>query len=562
MKKKEQQQKNPHQPNAQPREPLENYDIPPNHFNFLDSDEQSYQPPFFQSQAQQQYQPFFQTPQYPYMPQQSQQQPQQQHQYTQPQQQYQPFFQPFNMNFNQFFPNNFYQQTFQQPNPNQPLNEISQEKLIENSLKKLLLDEIEEEQIKFEDKEEKNQIKKKKKKKINDNFKFSDNRNYNLPEYILENSLDLSMDKDTANKMNKQLQKLYKSLLPSKIDEERKQDFFEKLKLKLQKVWPDSQIYMFGSSASNLCVKGKADIDVCFVIEMKDIQHGHGKLKNKKKLKKKEEEEQEIVGDEEIKNNEKYIQQSFRKTFINHISGTIKKNYMIDVIPLLNARIPIVKFKDPVTEIGCDICVNNLLAVHNTQLLKSYSLFDERFKQLVYIVKYWSKLRNLNEPYQGTLSSYAYVLLIIHYLQNLNERVLPNLQDFNEFNSMKPNTIVVDEYDCTFFKDIFKIEKSKNKELTSQLLTGFFKYYAYQFDYSNKVVSIKKSNLTKEEKKWTNSQEQRNYFCIEDPFESDFDVGRCVTIDGLELLKNEFIRAFVLLCKKSDFKKISSKINV
>ena len=84
---------------------------------------------------------------------------------------------------------------------------------------------------------------------------------------------------------------------------------------------------------------------------------------------------------------------------------------MVDVTSLLNARIPIVKFTDPVSEINCDICVNNLLAVHNTQLLKSYSIYDERFKQLVYIVKYWSKLRNLNEPYQGTLSSYAYVLL-------------------------------------------------------------------------------------------------------------------------------------------------------
>jgi terminal uridylyltransferase len=98
--------------------------------------------------------------------------------------------------------------------------------------------------------------------------------------------------------------------------------------------------------------------------------------------------------------------------------------------------------------------------------------------------------------------------------------------------------------------------------MTSQLLAGFFKYYAYEFDFKNEVVSIRKSKLTKEEKKWTNLEEQRNYFCIEDPFEVDFNVGRSVTEDGFEILQNEFIRAFTLLCKKFDLKKIFTKVTV
>jgi DNA polymerase sigma len=113
---------------------------------------------------------------------------------------------------------------------------------------------------------------------------------------------------------------------------------------------------------------------------------------------------------------------------------------MVEVFPLLNARIPIVKFTDPVSEISCDICVNNLLAVHNTQLLKAYSIYDERCRQLIYIVKDWSKVRNLNEPYQGTLSSYAFVLLVIHYLQNLKEPVSPNLQDSEKY-KLKPKIV-------------------------------------------------------------------------------------------------------------------------
>jgi hypothetical protein len=59
-----------------------------------------------------------------------------------------------------------------------------------------------------------------------------------LPDYLKQNLLELSLDKDTANKMNKQLIKLYKSLLPAKEDVERKNNFFEKLKIKLKNTWP------------------------------------------------------------------------------------------------------------------------------------------------------------------------------------------------------------------------------------------------------------------------------------------------------------------------------------
>jgi DNA polymerase sigma len=75
--------------------------------------------------------------------------------------------------------------------------------------------------------------------------------------------------------------------------------------------------------------------------------------------------------------------------------------------------------------------VNNILAVHNTRLIEDYCKIDERVTPLIYIIKYWAKRRAVNEPYQGTLSSYAYILLIIHYLQTLD--VLPILQDLSAF---------------------------------------------------------------------------------------------------------------------------------
>jgi len=66
-----------------------------------------------------------------------------------------------------------------------------------------------------------------------------------------------------------------------------------------------------------------------------------------------------------------------------------------------------VKLMDPETGLSCDICVNNLLAVVNTKLLRDYAQIDRRLRQLAFIVKHWAKIRRVNETYQGTLSSYA-----------------------------------------------------------------------------------------------------------------------------------------------------------
>ena len=50
---------------------------------------------------------------------------------------------------------------------------------------------------------------------------------------------------------------------------------------------------------------------------------------------------------------------------------------------------PIVTFDDPLTGLECDICLNNLLAVHNTQLLRTYGRADPRVRPLAYVIKHW-----------------------------------------------------------------------------------------------------------------------------------------------------------------------------
>ncbi|KAJ6729842.1 UTP:RNA URIDYLYLTRANSFERASE 1 [Salix viminalis] len=201
---------------------------------------------------------------------------------------------------------------------------------------------------------------------------------------------------------------------------------------------------------------------------------------------------------------------------------------------------------DPLTGISCDICINNVLAVVNTKLLRDYAQIDVRLRQLAFIVKHWAKSRGVNATYQGTLSSYAYVLMCIHFLQQRRPAILPCLQEIGHTYS-----VTVDDIQCAYFDQVEKLRGfgSGNKETIARLVWGFFNYWAYNHDYANAVISVRTGSiLSKHEKEWTRRNgNDRHLICIEDPFEISHDLGRVVDKFSIKVLREEFERAADIL---------------
>ncbi|KAF2445066.1 PAP/OAS1 substrate-binding domain-containing protein [Karstenula rhodostoma CBS 690.94] len=231
--------------------------------------------------------------------------------------------------------------------------------------------------------------------------------------------------------------------------------------------------------------------------------------------------------------------------------------------------------------IQCDINFENPLAIHNTQLLRCYSLTDSRVRPMVLFVKAWAKRRKINSAYSGTLSSYGWVLMVLHYLVNMaNPPVCPNLQS-----SWRPTTTKAEDlqqilqettvsgYAVRFWHDEAAIAQlasagqlSRNTQSIGELLRGFFHYYAsiaqpshygqkhWSFFWATEVLSLRTPGgiRQKTEKGWTkatttisNGKEvrQRYLFAIEDPFELDHNVARTVTHDGIVAIRDELRRA-------------------
>ncbi|RCN45318.1 nucleotidyltransferase domain protein, partial [Ancylostoma caninum] len=206
---------------------------------------------------------------------------------------------------------------------------------------------------------------------------------------------------------------------------------------------------------------------------------------------------------------------------VREISTSLQKMKGLDkVYAITGAKVPIVKFLWPKFGFEGDISYYNVLALYNTQLLKTYCAWDQRVAPVGVWVKRWAKSCDIGDASRGSLSSYAIIILLIHYLQNCEPPVLPRLQEDFRNGDVKP--ILVENHDVYYHNTVFE-KWSENRSSVSQLFVGFLDYYA-RFDFETQVVQIRrKKPLLKMEKDWSRS------VCIEDPFDLNHNLGSGVT---------------------------------
>jgi terminal uridylyltransferase len=262
----------------------------------------------------------------------------------------------------------------------------------------------------------------------------------------------------------------------------------------------------------------------------------------------------------------------------------------------LTARIPIVKFNVPYKEDGeeiqveCDLSLQNPLACLNTSLLHTYSKISQTTCVLAAIIKRWAKNRNINNPSQHTLSSYGYVILLIHFLTSCDfnkngyvldkasepSPILPNLQlvdpswarnptsgSYREITAKpnnkdtimqhptEPNYYVNSYFYSSELEGLQKFCSENHNDFSSlgALLASFFHYYAYDFDYKKHVISLNRMHssplmereIKAEEDGWSLFGQG---LAIEDPFEQFYDVAHVVKASNFSHMLREFSLAY------------------
>lgn len=165
----------------------------------------------------------------------------------------------------------------------------------------------------------------------------------------------------------------------------------------------------------------------------------------------------------------------------------------------------------------------------NSGLLREYSLVDSHVRKLMMSVKQWAKDYKMNSAKDNSISSYAWINLVVFYLQCLGS--VPNLQSQEMMDAVglvrRPEENYwhfVNKLDtCTIRWDQIKGAKawtmpSDLQDMpVSALLYGFFEFYSRRFPSAIFAISIKRGNISLPRLAF---KKRSLFFCIEDPFET------------------------------------------
>ena len=199
--------------------------------------------------------------------------------------------------------------------------------------------------------------------------------------------------------------------------------------------------------------------------------------------------------------------------------------------------------------IEVDLCVNNSNGYKNTLLIRKVIEIDDRIRPFMLCVKMWAKCRGIANTKNSTLSSYAWVLLSIHFLQHVSSPIIPLLP----CESDEENNSIIQNF------------KTTNSMKISELLKQFFYMYhghphtTDSFNYLNEVISIRFNKLDRMSCFQSTVSDKIKIkippdwrISIEDPYENHDLAGVIQIKEAMIFIQTEFKRAYELFGNSND----------
>ncbi|NXG81602.1 GLD2 polymerase, partial [Stercorarius parasiticus] len=300
------------------------------------------------------------------------------------------------------------------------------------------------------------------------------------------------------DKLSQQVLDLFQVCQQQTCDLNRKELCRTELQREIQRIFPQSRLFLVGSSLNGFGTRS-SDGDLCLVVKEEPVNQ---------------------------KTEARHILSLVHKLFSTKLCNYIERPQLI------RAKVPIVKFRDKVRQV---FYVFILFAVEN------------RVRPLVLVVKKWASFRDINDASRGTLNSYSLVLMVLHYLQSKLgacvytwSLILFSQESFDptmQLHLVHQAPRTVPPY-C-----------SKNGSSLGDLLIGFFKYYATEFDWSHQMISVREARAIPR----PDGTEWRNKFiCVEEPFDGTNTARAVHEKQKFDIIKGEFLKSWQVLRDKKD----------
>jgi len=148
---------------------------------------------------------------------------------------------------------------------------------------------------------------------------------------------------------------------------------------------------------------------------------------------------------------------------------------------------------------------------HSAELLARGNQFTPLSGQLVVLVQSWARERGINCPARGNLSPYAWIVLVLFYLQVRRDTGIAS------------KTLSSTETHAASIGELFR---------------GFFRFYAEEHDVRTNIVCMRSGHQAKYD-----SLVAQKTPCIRDPLNVGSDLGSAMSDDGILRFQEEFSRA-------------------
>lgn len=344
-------------------------------------------------------------------------------------------------------------------------------------------------------------------------------------------SLTQPIEFSTLQKYELELEKLDKYHTTSYEIELRISNFRFYLEEEIKAIIPDCELLIFGSNMSSLRLRD-SDVNMTLLIDIHKNTFKHP----------------ESEWFEYSINQFGYHEtiQLCERVIYSKLCDILSRLCMKNIEAKLSARVPVLKFETSTDKsFEVDICLNNRVGIENSRLLLTYCSIDSRVRVLCITIKFWAKRRNIANTDSGTISAYAYMIMVIHFLQRRPNSLLPYLQ-------MNVQDRIIDGYNCGFDENIEKYRQRsvENNESISELICNFFIYYA-TFDWDDYAVCITVPGVIPRKDEFSS-----DLICIQDPFENHRNLGDVCRLSGFSSIKYELRRGLKMMIAGRDLREI------
>ena len=197
---------------------------------------------------------------------------------------------------------------------------------------------------------------------------------------------DHSKETEIADWLTLEIHDFVKYISPSKEEIKARNVTISKLRQAVKTLWPDADLHVFGSYATDLYLPG-SDIDCVVNSESGDKQ---------------------------------------TRTCLYKLAQHLKNEHVATEIEVIaKTRVPIIKFVEPETRIHIDISFERTNGLEAAKLIRGWLEETPGLRELVLIVKQFLHSRRLNNVHTGGLGGFSIICLVYSFL-HLHPRIITN----------------------------------------------------------------------------------------------------------------------------------------